>query len=212
MSFQSIINYASDISIERKPVVAQSVTRDGTVRSVSRGGNTWRFEVTVPSGIRWSTIKSDISKAEELGRLNQDNIQFNDPGHSWLFEYSGDQPDPTTIQVQFSNTVERSLDILGGVTISSGYLFRAGDIVQLTDGVNIGYVYTVRDDVPWNEIRIPLHRPKLSNEPTYTGTPTMRIGPNCRFTVKCIQFPTWRLFERDQVAWDGTFLFQEVIS
>lgn len=31
------------------------------------------------------------------------------------------------------------------------------------------------------------------------------------YTVRCIQFPEWIIFARDQVSWSGTFIFQEVL-
>ena len=40
MSFQYIINNASNINVERSPIVAQTQSRDGTIRATSRGGNT----------------------------------------------------------------------------------------------------------------------------------------------------------------------------
>ena len=31
------------------------------------------------------------------------------------------------------------------------------------------------------------------------------------YTVRCIQFPEWTIFSRNQVAWTGPFVFQEVL-
>ena len=32
------------------------------------------------------------------------------------------------------------------------------------------------------------------------------------YTVRCVEFPEWTLFARDQVSWSGPFVFVEVIS
>lgn len=32
---------------------------------------------------------------------------------------------------------------------------------------------------------------------------------NESYTVICVQFPQWRIFARDQVSWDGPFIFVE---
>lgn len=32
------------------------------------------------------------------------------------------------------------------------------------------------------------------------------------YTVRCVQFPEWNIFARDQVGWSGSFVFQEVLS
>lgn len=31
------------------------------------------------------------------------------------------------------------------------------------------------------------------------------------YTVRCIQFPEWTIFSRNQVSWSGPFIFQEVL-
>ena len=31
------------------------------------------------------------------------------------------------------------------------------------------------------------------------------------YTVRCINFPEWTIFSRNQVAWSGSFVFQEVL-
>ena len=31
------------------------------------------------------------------------------------------------------------------------------------------------------------------------------------YTVRCISFPEWTIFARDQVSWSGPFVFQEVL-
>ena len=59
-AFQWVFDNAESISIDRKAVVAQTTSRDQTIRSVSRGGQVWRFEVKLPDGIRWSDARSYI--------------------------------------------------------------------------------------------------------------------------------------------------------
>lgn len=31
------------------------------------------------------------------------------------------------------------------------------------------------------------------------------------YTIICLQFPEWTIFERDQVSWSGPFIFAEVV-
>lgn len=46
--------------------------------------------------------------------------------------------------------------------------------------------------------------------PWYYGN-TAPGGGNESYTVRCIQFPEWTIFARDQVSWSGPFVFQEVV-
>ena len=36
-------------------------------------------------------------------------------------------------------------------------------------------------------------------------------GANESYTVRCVEFPDWTIFSRNQVSWSGPFVFVEVI-
>jgi hypothetical protein len=204
MSFQIVIDNAQSISIIRRPIISQTVSRSNTVRSVSRGGNLWRFEVKLPDGPRWTESRTAISLIEALDKIETDVIQFNNSGHDWLFGYMGDLTNISAITVNVPSS-GNTVTITGGATLASGYRFLAGDIIQLG---STGKCYTIVEDVAFNENTITLHRPLIDET---SGSKTLRVGPNCQWIVQCIQFPNWTLFARDQVSWDGSFIFQEVL-
>lgn len=121
MSFQWIIDNCEQLSINRRGVVASTQTRDGRVRSVSRGAQPYTFTVTLPAGPLWTDYKDFIAAAEALDRHTPAVINFNAPDLAYL-----------------------------GLA-----------------GVN--------------------------------------------YIVKCIQFPQWTIFQRNQIRWDGPFVFQEIL-
>jgi hypothetical protein len=202
MSFQWIIDYAESISVDRKRVVASTISRSGQVRAVSRGNSVWRFEVKVPDGIPWTDIRQLISQAEALDRVSTANIQFNNAGLNWFIRYQGDSVNYTgfvaTI-VQGSN----SITLTTSPTTASGFKFRAGDVIQLGSS---GAVYTVTADVAFGSNIVNLHRPVLEASGSSIA---LRVAENCVFTVICKDFPSWTLFARDQVSWNGAFVFYE---
>jgi hypothetical protein len=126
MTFQWIVNQAETISVNRKKIVATTTARDGTVRAVSRGTQPKRFEVKLPDGILWTTIRTDIAAAEVLDRIST-----------------------ATISIPYAK-------------------------------------------FPW-----------------YYGNTAP--GSDDSYTVRCIQFPEWTIFSRNQVSWSGPFIFQEVL-
>jgi hypothetical protein len=212
MSLQYLIDNAASIGIDRKPVVAQTISRDGTVRSVSRGGAVWQFDIRLPDGPPWQLAREIITEVENFGRITPDTVQFSALNLAWLFGYMGTQANPSTVTVSIpGGAVYDQLNITGGVSITSGVLFSAGDIIQMTDGTNTGKVYTVREEVAWNDTIIKLHRPFV-NEPTYSGTINLNVGGDCEFRVICVQYPQFNIFSRDQISWDGSFVLQEVIT
>lgn len=202
MSFQWIINNAETVSMERKKVTAATQTRSGVIRTVSRGGQVWRFEVKLPDGPRWTDYRQLISQAEALDRTTTANIQFNATGHDWLIKYQGNSVNYTGFVATITNN-SNTITLTTSPTTSSGYKFRAGDFIQL--GAS-GKVYTVTADVAFNSNTVTLHRPVL--EASAVGV-ALNVGPNCVWTVVCSEFPSWTLFARDQVSWSGPFVFYE---
>lgn len=203
MSFQWIFDNAETISMERKPVVASSIARDGTVRAISRGNQPWRFDVKLPDGIPWTTLRQYISQAEALDRYTNGTIALNDTGLDWMVKYQGDSVNSTGFVANITQG-SATITLTTSPTTSSGFKFRAGDFIQLG---TTGKVYTVAADVAFNSNTVTLHRAVLDNTATSVS---LRVGINCTFTVICQQFPSWTLMARDQVSWSGPFVFYEV--
>jgi len=103
MSFQWIINQAETLSINRKAVTAQTTTRDGTVRSVSRGTPPKRFEIKFPDGVAWTDLRSNIAAAEALGRHTTASISIPYAKFPWYYGNVAPASDETytVICVQF---------------------------------------------------------------------------------------------------------------
>lgn len=202
MSFQWIIDNAESISINRKKIVASTVTRDGTTRAVSRGGQVWKFDVKLPDGQRWTDIRQYISQAEALDRVSTATIAASRAGQNWLWKYQGDSVNYTGFVGGWTQG-STTLTLSSSPTTSSGYKFRAGDFIQLGTS---GKVYTVAADVAYNSNSVTLHRPILDT--TSSGV-SLRVADNVSWTVLCTNFPEWTLFARDQVSWSGSFTFVE---
>jgi hypothetical protein len=198
-AFQYVFNKAAALGFNRRAVVAQTMTRDNTVRTVSRGGQVWRFEITMPNGLPWTEARPYIEAIDAADRYTPGTVQLNSTGYNtWLVPYQGNATSMTGSWTQGSNT----LTITGGQA-SSGYNFKAGDLVQLGSGK----VYSVVGDVPYNSSSVTLNRPVLDA----TGTGSLVIGPNVTWTVICTALPTWSINARNQVSWNGSFQFVEAL-
>jgi hypothetical protein len=204
MSFQWIIDNAESISIERKRVVASTTSRSGVVRAVSRGAQAWKFDVKVPDGLRWTDIRPLISAAENLDRVTAANIQIPNSGLSYITKYQGNSVNSTGFSASWTKN-NTTITLTASPTTSSGYKFRAGDFIQLGGGG--GKIYTVAADVAYNETSVTLHRPILDE----TGSGVLWVGNNVIWSVICTQFPTWTIGAYNQVFWNGTFTFSEVL-
>ena len=203
-AFQTVIDNAEAISFNKRKKVAQTTSRDGTVKSTSLGGQIWEFEVTLPNGPRWSEYRPLIEKMEALDRITVGTIQINKAAHSWLTAYQGNLASLSGIGVTF--TSGNTVTITSGATgLSAGqFRFRSGDLIQLGSS---GKVYSVVDDVAHNGTTITLNRPVREAAGSYT----LVVGQSVTWSIICVQFPKWTVFARDQVGWDGPFVFAEAV-
>lgn len=205
--FQNVINNAETISIHRRKNVSTTQARDGTVRSVSLGGQKWQFDVKLPDGAPWTTYRPIIESIENLDRVTTSTIQINSAGHAWMTGYQGNlvSAQQANIVVSYATATPTTLTITSGGTglIAGQYRFKAGDFIQLG---TTGAVYSVVEDVAHNGTTIKVHRPIREAAGSYT----LVVGQNVKWTVLCTRFPQWTLFDRNQVSWDGSFQFVEV--
>lgn len=203
-AFQWVFNNAASISMNCRAVVAQTQSRDQTLRTVSRGGQVWRFEIAMPEGQVWTTARPYIEAINAADRFTTGTVQINNSGYnSWLTKYQGAESSYTGWTATWTRGAP-GITITGGV----GYppvqpILRAGDLVQLGSG---GHVYSVKQDA--SSLGVTLNRPVLQS----SGSGTLLIGPNVTWTVLCTELPDYEIFDVNLVRFKGTFKFQEYIT
>lgn len=78
------------------------------------------------------------------------------------------------------------------------------------------------DGIPWTELSTDIAAAEVLDRITtatisipYAKFPwyynNVNPGTDLSYTVRCIQFPEWTIFSRNQVSWNGSFVFQEVV-
>lgn len=201
-AYQEVFDRATTMSWNTRKKVAQTVSRNGTVRTTSLGGQTWQFEVQLPNGPKWSEYRPLIQKMEALDRTTVGQVQINATGQDYIVDYQGDLTTLTGIGVSY--TSGNTVTITSGATglVSGQYRFKAGDVIQLGTS---GSVYSITEDVAHDETTITVHRPVLEAAGSYT----LVVGKSVTWDVICVQFPQWELFGYDQVRWNGPFIFAE---
>lgn len=78
------------------------------------------------------------------------------------------------------------------------------------------------DGIPWTTLRTNIIAAEALDKistavitipyakfPWYYGN--VNPGTNETYTVRCVEFPEWNIFARDQVSWTGPFVFIEVV-
>jgi hypothetical protein len=214
MSFQYIIDNAESISIVKRPVISQTVSRDQRIRSVSRGGNVWKFSVKMPARVLWNFVsRGYVESMDADAMLKNQTINLAKSGYSWITGYRGDATSTTTMTFKYnaaqaaSNTFKFELGNMPGAVGST--LFRSGDLIQ-PNGSN--YVYSIVNPVVKGSAStqlVEVHR-SILDTPSDTAV-TFKVGPAVTWTVICTNLPTWTFVEKELIEFNGNFEFQEVI-
>jgi hypothetical protein len=213
MSFQWIIDNAESLSIVKRPVVSQTVSRDQRVRAVSRGGNVWKFEATLPTGLRWNDIRGYLEVWEGAYLLDSQTINLSKAGYEWMTQFRGSASPNNSMTFKYtaaqaaSNAFKFELGNMPGATGSN--LFRAGDYIQPTGSK---YVYTVAAAVTKGSAAtqlVEVNR-QILDTPSDTAK-VLKVANAVSWDVICTQMPTWKFVAKDIVEFSGPFQFQEVI-
>lgn len=85
MAFQWVFDNAESISVNKRAIVGQTVTRNQTVRAVSRGAGLWKFTVKLPDGMRWSEVATYIQALDAADRFTKETVALTNTGYtSWI--------------------------------------------------------------------------------------------------------------------------------
>lgn len=213
MAYQWIFDHAETLSINKRGITAQSITRDQRIRSVSRGGEIWRFTISMPTGLTYNANRGYIEALDQADRTAVEFINLSK--YSYIGGYRGDAGSTTGLTLKYTtamaatNTKQFEAGTLPNIG-TTDKVFRAGDLIQKT-GSN--YVYSVTADVArgsGSTVLVPVNRSILDTPSASTAI--AKIGTAVEWRVICTQRPDWRLVSKDIIEWTGDFVFQEVLS
>lgn len=202
--FQWVFDNASEITMDAQPVVAQTVSRDGTVRSTSRGGSIWTFKVKFAAGMKFTDLRTGAASVAAKGRFTTDTVSLNS---AFLGKYLGDST--TTTGFSFASTSGNTITMLSGGTGMSGSdkKFRAGDLIQLNKIGSNGGVYLITEDVAYNSNTVKVDRPVVETAAYFAN-----IAHHCVFKLVCTKLPSITAFDYNLGTFNGEFEFAEDIT
>ena len=217
MSFQTIIDNATFITIDKRKTTAMSVSRSGHVKTAERQPSVYKFTVGSVPGLKYSENRGVLEDIDTADRVTEANISLaNNSGMNYITAYQGDVTDAELNNIVMVGGDGKELYInCSGVT-GSGTLFKKGDFVQPAGNSNIyRYPYQVTSDVSFSasaNVTIPVHRPVLSQTGQVITSGGLRTGTECRFHVKAMTCPTYSIVPYDMIQFAGDFEFVEIIT
>lgn len=84
MAFQWVFDTAESIAPSKRAIVGQTITRNNTVRAVSRGTGIQRFTVKLPDGMPWTSIADEVAAIDTADRFTVENVALSNPNYSWI--------------------------------------------------------------------------------------------------------------------------------
>lgn len=218
MSLQTIVDNATFLNINKRRVVASSISRSGHYKTAERSPSPYSFTIGAPQGFTYSTNRGVLEDLDTTDRITevQINIGATNSALSYLTDYQGTLNASQVSQITL-NSVSGANIYLDTTSVSgspSGNMFVKGDFIQLDGNTSTyRYPYQVTSNVAFSSgnITIPVHRPVLSQTGVALTSGGIAVGNNVTFQVKCVNMPTYNVVPHDLVEFSDNFELIEVI-
>lgn len=199
MSLQTVVDNAESLNIDRRKSVAQQVTRSEIMRvTETPTRNPWRFNLTLPSSLRYSSARSFLESVDRLDRRQPDIIRFgSNPKLNWMFRYQGSASSTTLSSIRVISFANSILTLDVSQAPAGQVLFQPNDIIELGN-VNqdiYPYPFTVANSQPVTRtastISVLTHRPNFITADV--GNLGITVGSNVSFRMIATEMPTYTL-------------------
>ncbi len=211
---QTVIDNATFITINARPITGSSISRSGHYKTAERGPSPYGITFGMHGGLKYSENRDTLQALDNLDRTTEANISItNTSGMNYLTaNLNGQTNNACTVRDYNGST----LYVNATAATGADTLFKAGDWLQpLGNTSTYRYPYQVTSDVAFStssNVSIPLNRPVLSQSGVALNTGGLRLGNDIRFHVKMFQFPTFSVVPHDLINFNGDFELIEVIT
>lgn len=216
MSLQTIIDNATFITIKRKKLAGQSVSRSGRVlTSEIASAEPYRFIVGMHEGLTYSDNRDLVESLDSLDVTVESTVDIGgtNSGLNYITSYkggmSGAQVNQVTVtSASASNIVLNTTSVSGSTPANA---FKKGDYIQLD--TNYRYPYTVTADVAWNasSVTVPIHRPFIPQDSYTVSGKGINVGADAEWHVKVVRKLDYSILPYDRLAFEGDFELVEII-
>ena len=218
MSFQTIIDNATFLTINKRKTTAISVSRSGHVKTAERQPSVYSLTVGTHAGLTYSENRGVLEDIDTADGVVEANVSLNNnSGMNYLTAYQGDM-DGGSLTMVGADGKELYINASSATATSGNVLFKKGDFVQPQGNTGTyRYPYQVTSDVNGigagqSNVTVPVHRPVLSQDGVSITSGGVRKGTEVRFHVKATTCPTYTIIPHDRIAFDGNFEFVEIIT
>jgi hypothetical protein len=211
---QTVIDNATFITINARPITGSSISRSGQYKTAERGPSPYGITFGMHGGLQYSTNRDTLQALDNLDRTTEANISItNTSGMGYLTANLNGQTNNACTLVGYNGA---DLYINASSATGTGTLFKAGDWLQpLGNTSTYRYPYQVTTDVSFStgsNVTVPLNRPVLSQSGVALTSGGLRMGNDIRFHVKMFAYPQYSVVPHDLINFNGDFELIEVIT
>jgi len=211
---QTVIDNATFMTINARPITGSSISRSGQYKTAERGPSPYGITFGIHNGLTYSTNRDTLQALDNLDRTTEANISItNNAGMNYLTANLNGQTNNACTLVGYNGA---DLYINASAATGTGTLFKAGDWLQpLGNTSTYRYPYQVTTDVAFStssNVTVPLNRPVLSQSGVALTSGGLRLGNDIRFHVKMFAYPQFSVVPHDRITFDGDFELIEVIT
>jgi hypothetical protein len=210
MSIQTIIDGATNISINRRAIAAQTISRSNRIKTAERGDRVWQFDIAPPPGLKYETNRDLLEELDRVDRILPETVSFsNNPNMTWITEYKGELTPTQLADLEISSVGSNTITLTSLPPVSSAtVMFAKGDYIQ---PVGSAYAYTITSEVVRggnSTVVVNLHRGLLDTPSAGTNINT---GDSITFYVQALSMPTYSITPGRFIAFNGDLQLMEVL-
>jgi hypothetical protein len=193
-ALQTIIDSCNGLTINRRKVVGQQITRNQIPRvSTTPTKNPWTMELDMPTSYKYSDARALMESVDLLDRTGYEDVTFsNNACLSWMFRYQGSLPLSQLNGLTVSSFVGNQLVLSGLPPINANrILFEPNDLIQIA---GFPYPFTSTTQVTrgvLGTVTVTTHRPNIIT--STVDTLNLLVGNNCIFRMFCPNMPVYKL-------------------
>ncbi len=213
MSLQTIVDNATYVTIYRKKIAGQSISRSGRLlTSEVVSAVPYQFTSGMHSGLQYSTNRGLTEDLNALDVTEEATIDIGTTNTSlaYITAYQGDSTGIGSLLCV--SATGSTLTINAGSSGSGTFLFKKGDYIQPA-GV-YRYPYQVTADVVHttsSSVDIPLSRPFIPQDSYSLSGQLLTVGSAVTWKVKMVNKPKYSVIPGDILQFDDDFEFLEFI-
>ena len=193
-ALQTIIDNCNGMTINRRKVVGQQITRNAIPRvSTTPTKNPWTMELDMPTSFQYNNARALMESVDVLDRTGYEDVTFsNNACLNWIYRYQGAFSTSELNAITVDSFVGNQLILTGLPTVSSGtVLFEPNDLIQIA-----GYPYPFTSTTQITRgvdstVTVTTHRPNIIT--ATVDTLNIVVGNACTFRLFCPNMPVYKL-------------------